>query len=62
MAHVPVGGGDGSLEGLGGLRVPRKIYIHINNTNPLLREDASERALAKAAGWEVARDGMEIEL
>jgi len=62
MAHVPVGGGDGSLEGLAGLRAPRKIYIHINNTNPLLREDASERALAEAAGWEVARDGMEIEL
>ena len=62
MAHVPVGGGDGSLEGLGGLRAQRKIYIHINNTNPLLREDASERALVEAAGWEVARDGMEIEL
>jgi pyrroloquinoline quinone biosynthesis protein B len=62
MAHVPVGGADGSLEGLGGLRAARKVYIHLNNTNPLLREDAPERAMAAAAGWEVAWDGMEIEL
>jgi len=62
MAHVPVGGADGSLEGLRGLRAARKIYIHVNNTNPLLREDAPQRAMAKAAGWEVAWDGMEIEL
>lgn len=62
MAHVPVGGADGSMAGLGGLRASRKIYIHVNNTNPLLREDAPERAAAEAAGWEVAWDGMEIEL
>lgn len=62
MAHVPVGGADGSLEGLGRLRAARKVYIHVNNTNPLLREDAPERAQAEAAGWEVAWDGMEIEL
>jgi pyrroloquinoline quinone biosynthesis protein B len=62
MAHVPVGGATGSLEGLGGLRAARKIYIHVNNTNPLLCEDTPQRATAKAAGWEVAWDGMEIDL
>jgi pyrroloquinoline quinone biosynthesis protein B len=62
MAHVPVGGADGSLEGLGGLRAARKVYIHINNTNPLLREDAPESATTDAAGWEIAWDGMELEL
>ncbi len=62
MAHVPIGGPDGSLEALGRLRAERKVFIHINNTNPLLREDAPERAMAVAAGWEVAWDGMEIEL
>jgi pyrroloquinoline quinone biosynthesis protein B len=61
MAHVPVGGADGSLEQLGGVAA-RKVYIHVNNTNPLLREDAPARARAGAAGWEVAWDGMEIEL
>jgi pyrroloquinoline quinone biosynthesis protein B len=62
MAHVPVGGADGSLEGLGDLRAARKVFIHVNNTNPLLREDAPQRATAEAAGWEVAWDGMEVEL
>jgi pyrroloquinoline quinone biosynthesis protein B len=62
MAHVPVGGMDGSLQALGRLRAARKVYIHLNNTNPLLREDAPERATTDAAGWEVAWDGMEIEL
>jgi pyrroloquinoline quinone biosynthesis protein B len=62
MAHVPVGGADGSLEGLAGLRSARKVYIHLNNTNPLLREDAPERARAEGAGWEIAWDGMEIAL
>jgi pyrroloquinoline quinone biosynthesis protein B len=61
MAHVPVGGPGGSLERLAGLAAGRKVYIHVNNTNPLLREDGPERALAAAAGWEVAWDGMELE-
>jgi pyrroloquinoline quinone biosynthesis protein B len=62
MAHLPVGGEGGSLRALAGLPARRRIYIHLNNTNPLLREDSPERAAVGAAGWEVARDGMEIEL
>ena len=40
----------------------RRIYIHINNTNPMLREDSPERAAVSAGGWEVAWDGMEVRL
>ncbi len=62
MAHVPVGGADGSLATLGALRASRRVLIHLNNTNPLLRDDSPERAAVRAAGWEVAHDGMEITL
>jgi pyrroloquinoline quinone biosynthesis protein B len=62
MAHVPVGGARGSLALLGGLPAPRRIYIHLNNTNPLLREDSPERTTTEAAGWEIAADGMELTL
>ena len=62
MAHLPVGGSDGSLARLHGLAAPRRIFIHVNNTNPLLRDDSPERATVEAAGWEVARDGMEVRI
>ncbi len=62
MAHLPVGGPAGSAMRLAKLRATRKIYIHLNNTNPLLREDSPERATVTAAGWEIAYDGMEITL
>src|SRR5262249_33323345 len=62
MAHLPVSGQNGSLAALAGLSAPRRVLIHINNTNPLLREDSPERRTVRAAGWEVAHDGMEIEL
>ena len=62
MAHWPLGGPDGSLAALTGVTAPRRILIHVNNTNPILREDSPERAVVTAAGWEVAHDGMEIVL
>ncbi len=62
MAHWPVGGEQGSLALLSHIRVPRLVFIHINNTNPVLREDSPERKDVEAAGWEVAWDGMEIRL
>jgi pyrroloquinoline quinone biosynthesis protein B len=62
MAHLPVGGPGGSLERLGDLRVRRRIYIHVNNTNPMLGDDSPQRAAVTAAGWEVAEDGMEVRL
>jgi pyrroloquinoline quinone biosynthesis protein B len=47
---------------LAGLDVGRKIFIHINNSNPVLREDSPQRRTVEAAGWVVAEDGMEISL
>jgi pyrroloquinoline quinone biosynthesis protein B len=62
MAHLPVGGPHGSLVALADLAVPRRLFIHLNNTQPLLRDDAPERAAVEARGWEVAVDGMELHL
>jgi pyrroloquinoline quinone biosynthesis protein B len=62
MAHLPIGGAAGSLAELAHINVPRRYYIHINNTNPILREDSAEHAAVEAAGWRVAYDGMEFEL
>jgi len=65
MAHVPVGGAGGSVARFKGLpRIPgaRRVYTHINNTNPMLRADSPERAHVEQAGWEIAFDGMEIVL
>src|SRR5581483_8034333 len=59
MAHWPVGGPAGSAAFLSGLR-GRKILIHINNTNPILRETSAERRALDAAGIEVAADGLEL--
>jgi pyrroloquinoline quinone biosynthesis protein B len=61
MGHMPVGGADGTLAALAGLR-GRRILIHINNTNPILVEDSPERRQVEAAGFEIAEDGMEIVL
>jgi pyrroloquinoline quinone biosynthesis protein B len=62
MAHVPVGGADGSLARLAAFTGARRVYTHINNTNPMLRADSAERAHVEAAGWEIASDGLEIVL
>ena len=61
MGHMPIEGPDGSLAALDGLSA-RRIYIHINNTNPILVDGSPERRTVEAAGWEVAADGMEIVL
>jgi pyrroloquinoline quinone biosynthesis protein B len=61
MGHVPIDGAGGSLESLAGLP-GRRIYIHINNTNPVLIDGSPQRRRVEAAGWEIAEDGMEIVL
>jgi pyrroloquinoline quinone biosynthesis protein B len=60
MGHLPINGPDGSLEQLSPLPIQRKIYIHINNTNPILLEDAPERRIVEGRGVEVAMDGLEV--
>jgi pyrroloquinoline quinone biosynthesis protein B len=62
MGHMSVSGPEGTLAAFASLDVRRKVLIHINNTNPILLDDSAERAVVEAAGWEVAYDGMEIEL
>jgi pyrroloquinoline quinone biosynthesis protein B len=62
MSHWPIGGPGGSLELLSRLPARRKVLIHVNNTNPILREDGPERAALAAAGVEVAHDGLELSL
>jgi pyrroloquinoline quinone biosynthesis protein B len=62
MSHWPIGGPEGSLQFLKQLDVPRRIYIHINNSNPMLLEGSPERAKVEAERVEIARDGMELEL
>ena len=62
MGHLPISGPGGSLERLSALKRPRKIYIHVNNTNPILDEDSAAYHQVRQAGWEVAQDGMEFEL
>jgi pyrroloquinoline quinone biosynthesis protein B len=59
MGHVAMDGPDGSIARLAGLTC-RKVFVHINNTNPALQPDGPERAALSAAGWQIAADGMEI--
>jgi len=61
MGHIPIDGTDGTLQALQDVTAQR-IFIHINNTNPMLIADSPERAKVEAAGWQVAEDGMEIVL
>jgi pyrroloquinoline quinone biosynthesis protein B len=61
MGHRPIDGRDGSLavpEGVAG----RRVYVHVNNTNPILIEGSLERVEVERRGWKVAEDGMEIVL
>ncbi|MEE4279223.1 MAG: pyrroloquinoline quinone biosynthesis protein PqqB [Halieaceae bacterium] len=62
MGHLPQSGEGGMIERLRGLDRPRKVLIHINNTNPILVEDSPERRILDAERIEVAYDGMEIDL
>ena len=62
MGHLPIGGPGGSLERLAPPAVGRTVYVHLNNTNPVLLEDAPERRLVEQHGMEVAVDGLEFQL
>ena len=62
MGHLPLAGPGGTLEALAQLERPRKVLVHINNTNPILLEDSPEREAVRGAVVEVAYDGLEIEL
>ena len=62
IGHMNMSGANGTIATFGDLGVKRKIFIHINNSNPALREDSPEREAVEASGWEVAYDGMTIRI
>jgi pyrroloquinoline quinone biosynthesis protein B len=62
MGHMPMTGPGGSLDWLAALPASRKVYTHINNSNPVLIEGSRERRLVESAGVEIAHDGLEITL
>jgi pyrroloquinoline quinone biosynthesis protein B len=62
MGHISMSGTDGAIEALKGLTIDRKIFLHINNSNPALLASSKERKLAESAGWQIPADGTEIVL
>lgn len=62
MGHISISGPAGSIAAFKDLNVARKVYVHINNSNPVLDDHSPERKATEHAGWEVGYDGMEITL
>lgn len=62
MGHISISGPEGSIAAFKDLGIERKIYVHINNSNPVLDDNSDERRATATAGWEVGFDGMEISL
>jgi len=60
MGHMNMSGSKGSIAELAPLGIGRKIFIHINNSNPALRDGSPERKAVESAGWEISYDGMEV--
>jgi pyrroloquinoline quinone biosynthesis protein B len=62
MGHISMSGQAGAIESLAGLDIDRKIFLHINNSNPALLQGSAERRIAEGAGWQIPADGTEIVL
>jgi pyrroloquinoline quinone biosynthesis protein B len=62
MGHIAMSGDQGAIAALADLAIDRKIFLHINNSNPALLRDSTERKMAERAGWQIAADGTEITL
>lgn len=62
MGHISMSGADGAMAAFRGLGVAQRVFVHINNSNPVLREDSPQRTEIEKAGWQIAFDGMEISL
>jgi pyrroloquinoline quinone biosynthesis protein B len=62
MGHIAMSGTDGAIESLAGLAIDRKLFLHINNSNPALLATSEERKALELAGWQIPADGMEIVL
>ena len=62
MGHMSISGDDGTMAAFASLGVRRKVFIHINTTNPVLLDDSEERRAVTEQGWEVAYDGMVLDV
>lgn len=62
MGHMSMSGADGAMAAFDGMDVGQKVFVHMNNTNPVLRPGSREKADVEQAGWIVAQDGMEFEI
>lgn len=62
MGHMAISGPNGTLAALAGVRLGRRIFVHINNTNPILQPGSSAEKTVKDAGWDIGYDGMELKL
>ncbi len=62
MGHIAMSGDGGAIAALSGLNIGRKVFLHINNSNPALLHDSAERRQAERAGWQIPADGTEITL
>jgi pyrroloquinoline quinone biosynthesis protein B len=62
MGHIAMSGDSGAIAALASLDIDRKIFLHINNSNPAWLRDSAERKTAEHAGWQIPTDGMEIVL
>ena len=62
MGHMAMNGARGTMEQLAGVNIAHKFFIHVNNSNPALRNDSPERAHVEAAGWRISHDGLVVEI
>jgi pyrroloquinoline quinone biosynthesis protein B len=62
MGHIAMSGDSGAIAALAGLDIDRKVFLHINNSNPALLRDSAERKMAERAGWQIPADGTEFTL
>jgi pyrroloquinoline quinone biosynthesis protein B len=62
MGHIAMSGETGAIKALAGLDIDRKVFLHINNSNPALLAASPERRIAEGAGWQIPADGTEIVL
>ncbi len=62
MGHISMSGETGSLCAWANVAIKRRVFIHINNTNPVWMPESPQRRYVAQAGWDIAHDGMEIEL
>jgi pyrroloquinoline quinone biosynthesis protein B len=62
MGHIAMSGENGAIAALADLGIDRKVFLHINNSNPALLHGSAERGIAERAGWQIPTDGMELTL